>query len=100
YNFYSLLQRAENVTLLYNTETGTLTAGEKSRFIMQIEHELAALNKNITLKSSVFESDITLPKRREISVPKTDEVVGLLMSIKRFSASSLTTYINCPPQFY
>lgn len=100
YNFYSLLQRAENVTLLYNTETGTLTAGEKSRFIMQIEHELAALNKNITLKSSVFESDITLPKRREISVPKTDEVFGLLMSIKRFSASSLTTYINCPLQFY
>ncbi|MBE2217445.1 MAG: PD-(D/E)XK nuclease family protein [Ignavibacteria bacterium] len=100
YNFYCLLQRAKNVTLLYNTETGTLTAGEKSRFIMQIEHELAARNKNITLKSSVFESDITLPKRREISVPKTDAVFGLLKGITRFSASSLTTYINCPLQFY
>jgi len=100
YNFYSLLQRAENVTLLYNTETGTLTAGEKSRFIMQIEHELAAINKNIILKNSVFESDIELPKRREISVPKTAEVFGSLKGITRFSASSLTTYINCPLQFY
>lgn len=100
YNFYSLLQRAENVTLLYNTETGTLTTGEKSRFIMQIEHELSALNRGITLKSSVFESDITLPERREITVPKTEEVFGLLKGIKRFSASSLTTYINCPLQFY
>ncbi|MBL8015850.1 MAG: PD-(D/E)XK nuclease family protein, partial [Ignavibacteria bacterium] len=100
YHFYSLLQRAKNVTLLYNTETGALNTGEKSRFIMQIEHELAANNKNITLKSSVFESDITLPKRQEISVPKNDEVFGLLKGIKRFSASSLTTYINCPLQFY
>ncbi|NND62623.1 MAG: PD-(D/E)XK nuclease family protein, partial [Flavobacteriaceae bacterium] len=37
YHFYRLLQRAENITLLYNGQGKGLSASEKSRFIMQIE---------------------------------------------------------------
>src|ERR1044072_3327876 len=49
YYFYRLLQRAKNVFLVYNTEVGELNSGEKSRFIMQIENELAKTNENILL---------------------------------------------------
>jgi hypothetical protein len=34
-----LLQRAKNIYLLYNTESDGLDAGEKSRFITQLEVE-------------------------------------------------------------
>ncbi|MEN9909280.1 MAG: hypothetical protein RLZZ540_2429, partial [Bacteroidota bacterium] len=39
YHFYHLLQRAKNIYLLYNTESEGLDAGEKSRFITQLEVE-------------------------------------------------------------
>ena len=35
YYFYRLMQRAENVTLMYNTSTDGLNRGEMSRFMLQ-----------------------------------------------------------------
>ena len=39
YHFYRLIQRAENVWMLYNTEPDSMNNGEVSRFIKQIEVE-------------------------------------------------------------
>ncbi len=100
YYFYRLLQKAKNVTLIYNTETGIISAGEKSRFIMQVESELALANKNIKLQNQLLAGDIGLPKRREITIEKSDEVLELLKNEKQFSATTLSSYINCPLQFY
>ncbi|MEO8511950.1 MAG: PD-(D/E)XK nuclease family protein [Ignavibacteria bacterium] len=100
YYFYRLLQKAKNVTLIYNTETGIISAGEKSRFIMQVESELAAANKNIKVESLLLSGDIELPKRKEITIGKTKEVLELLKSQKQYSATTLSSYINCPLQFY
>jgi CRISPR/Cas system-associated exonuclease Cas4 (RecB family) len=100
YYFYRLLQKAKNVTLIYNTETGVISAGEKSRFIMQVESELAPKNKNITVQSLLLEGDIELPKRKEITIEKTPQVLELLKNQKQYSATTLSTYINCPLQFY
>jgi len=100
YYFYRLMQKAKNVTLIYNTETGIISAGEKSRFIMQVESELAVINKNVKLESLLLLGDIELPKRREITIEKSDEVLELLKSEKQFSATTLSSYINCPLQFY
>jgi len=36
YHFYRLLQRAKNIHLLYNSKSEGLNAGEKSRFIRQL----------------------------------------------------------------
>ena len=100
YYFYRLLQKAKNVTLIYNTETGIISAGEKSRFIMQVESELAAANKNIHIESLLLAGDIELPKRKEIKIEKTKEVLELLKNQKQYSATTLSSYINCPLQFY
>lgn len=40
YHFYRLLQRAHDVHLVYVTDPNTYNGGEKSRFILQLEHEL------------------------------------------------------------
>ncbi|MCC7159125.1 MAG: PD-(D/E)XK nuclease family protein [Ignavibacteria bacterium] len=100
YYFYRLMQKAKNVTLIYNTETGIISAGEKSRFIMQVENELAVVNKNLKIQSMLLSGEIELPKRREIKIEKSDEVLDLLKSEKQFSATTLSLYINCPLQFY
>ena len=36
YYFYRLIQRAENITLLYNTSSDGLNRGEESRFMLQL----------------------------------------------------------------
>jgi ATP-dependent helicase/DNAse subunit B len=100
YYFYRLLQKAENVTLIYNTETGVIKAGEKSRFIMQVVNELAEENKNIKIEELLLSGDIELPVRKEISIEKTDEVIKILKDQKQYSATTILSYINCPLQFY
>jgi hypothetical protein len=49
YHFYRLLQRAKKVYLLYVSAADTYGAGEKSRFIYQLEHELTRYNPRIRL---------------------------------------------------
>lgn len=100
YYFYRLLQKAENVTLIYNTETGVIKAGEKSRFIMQVVNELAEENNNIKVEELLLSGDIELPVRKEISIEKTDEVIKILKDQKQYSATTILSYINCPLQFY
>lgn len=100
YYFYRLLQKAASATLIYNTETGIVSAGEKSRFIMQIESELAEVNRNVKIENMLLSGDIDLPKRTEITIEKSDEILGRLKSEKQFSATTLGLYINCPLQFY
>lgn len=100
YNFYRLIQRAKNICLIYNTEPGEILAGEKSRFIMQVENELARENPNINLERLILQSDADIPKRREITVQKSKDIIESLEKEEYLSVTRLGTYINCPLQFY
>ena len=53
YHFYHLLQRAKNIYLIYNTENDGLDAGERSRFITQLEVEKKTQH-NITFDLSLI----------------------------------------------
>jgi RecB family exonuclease len=109
YHFYRLLQRAKNIFLIYNTEAKALTAGEKSRFLLQVETELVKkFPENITLTKKI----IGLPVGRKITGPviveKTEAVRSELSrfltsdinSRNQLSASALISYIACPIRFY
>jgi ATP-dependent helicase/DNAse subunit B len=100
YYFYRLIQRAKNVYMIYNTEPGEIYSGEKSRFIMQVENELANENPNIKFESLLFQTEVGIPKRKEITVQKSNEIIELLKNEPHFSATTLANYINCPLQFY
>lgn len=99
YHFYHLLQRAKNVYLLYNTESEGLDAGEKSRFITQLEVEKQP-GHNLTHKiyNAVLPETAYLP----MIIPKSEQVMLRLKEIaeKGFSPSALTSYIRNPIQFY
>ena len=99
YHFYHLLQRATTVYLLYNTESEGLDAGEKSRFITQLDVERQP-NHNLTheIYNAVLPDTAYIP----MEVPKSSAVMSRLKEIAEqgFSPSALTKYIRNPIDFY
>ncbi len=104
YYFYRLLQRAENINLIYSKSNDGMHSGESSRFIKQIELELPPYNPNIKIKHLQVElSPIADDHIQNISVEKTNEI--LEQSIKYIlnrglSPSSLNNYKKCSYLFY
>ncbi|OCB77334.1 PD-(D/E)XK nuclease family protein [Flavobacterium crassostreae] len=99
YHFYHLLQRAKTIYLLYNTESDGLDAGEKSRFITQLEVEK---QPNHNLSHQIYNA--TLPEKAytPMVIEKSATVLIRLKEIALvgFSPSALTSYIRNPIQFY
>ncbi len=99
YHFYHLLQRAENAYLLYNTESDGLNAGEKSRFLLQLELERkeahVVSHYTVMPKVPTGNSDCRM-------IHKTPAVMAKLAEVaeKGFSPSALTTYVRNPLDFY
>ncbi len=99
YHFYHLLQRAKNVHLLYNTESDGLNAGEKSRFLLQLE--LEAQEQHV-IKSYNVAPQVPAIQKNLRSIKKSP---GIMERIKEraaegFSPSALTSYIRNPLDFY
>ena len=103
YLFYRLIQRAENIYLVHNTESDILGGGEKSRFILQIEHELTRFqNINIQERNFVLGAEVTQTEQ-PIEIEKNEGVKKLLttyLADKGLSPTALNGYINCSLQFY
>lgn len=99
YHFYHLLQRAKNIYLLYNSDSDGFDAGEKSRFITQLEIEK---QPNHTLTHSFYNPVVPAIANELMVVEKSELVLKRLKEIAEtgFSPSSLTSYIRNPIQFY
>lgn len=100
YHFYHLLYRAKNIYLLYNSENSDgIDAGEKSRFLTQLEIDFPHHIK----KNTIYNAHLPSLAYEAIKIEKTDAVLERLQEIatgKGFSPSSLTSYIRNPIQFY
>jgi len=99
YHFYHLLQRAKNIYLIYNSDSDGFDAGEKSRFITQLEVEKRPKH-NLTF--DFYNPNVPNIAYEPIVIEKNESVINRLKEIaeKGFSPSSLTTYIRNPIQFY
>ena len=99
YHFYHLLQRAKNIYLIYNTENDGLDAGERSRFITQLEVEKQARH-NLTF--DIYNPVLPTTAYQPMIVPKSEAVMVRLREIAAvgFSPSALTSYIRNPIDFY
>jgi hypothetical protein len=99
YHFYHLLQRAKNIYLLYNTESEGLDAGEKSRFITQLEVEKQPKH---TLTHEIYNAILPETAYTPMVIEKSESVMLRLKEIAAvgFSPSALTSYIRNPIQFY
>lgn len=103
YYFYRMIQRAENVTVLYNTSSGGLNQGEASRYIMQLLVEWPH-----GIEQRFLEAGQSPTKSEMIIIEKTPEVIrhlnacyNLIWNRKgRFSPSALNAYLDCQMKFY
>lgn len=103
YHFYRLLQRAENIWLVYDTDSTGIGLREKSRYIHQLENELADLpNINMPptqhISPSIGAESLVQPPEYQ----KDDQLILRLraMAEKGFSPSALATYLKNPLTFY
>ena len=106
YYFYRLLQRATDITIVYNNSTDGMSTGEMSRFMLQIMLESShVINKQSIV--STLKSTIQKPHR----VEKSDAVKQVLLSRydianngnKRgplLTPTLINTYIRCQLRFY
>ncbi|MFN6944199.1 MAG: PD-(D/E)XK nuclease family protein [Cytophagaceae bacterium] len=108
YQFYNLIQRAQNLYCFYNTEASGVGKGEISRYILQLKNELANAGSKAEFKDHVVTFSLgDEADSGEIAIKKSPEIIDLL---KRYTVSSgqsyylspsaLSTYLNCPLQFY
>jgi len=95
YHFFRLLQRAEHISVLYNTEPDAFGSGEKSRFVKQLE-----LIKDVNLE--YISPKIISQKIPLQSIAKEECVLETLKALanKGISPSALTTYLYNPLSFY
>ncbi len=103
YHFYRLLQRAENIYIIYNTQSQDIGTSEKSRFITQLQYELPGYNPSIHIREEIISLPAPVNKKEEtVIIEKTDDILRDLSKAaqKGFSPSALSKYINCPLQFY
>lgn len=103
YHFYRLLQRARNITIIYNTQTEDMGSNEKSRYVTQLLHELPAFNPEIAIAENVVSiQPVSGQIRTSLSVKKSKDILQRLdgLSQKGFSPSALSNYMLCPFQFY
>ena len=100
YYFYRMIQRAENIALLYNNSSDGLNRGEMSRFMLQMLTE----SKHEIQKFSVTAGQAPMTSE-EICIAKTAAVKEKLHKQffgkdKIISPSAINTYLDCPLKFY
>ena len=104
YNFYRLLQRAENVTLVYNNSSDSKGGGECSRYILQLEGSNLYKIKHLALTAkqdsdAISNGDIqksaamidTLRKRFDKGYGKETKIL---------TPSAINRYIKCGLSFF
>ena len=104
YYFYRLIQRAENVTLVYNTSSDGLNRGEWSRFMLQFLVEWPH-----DISREFLEAGQSPQSSRDICIEKTPEILNRLRNTYNFesnskafalSPSALNAYLDCRLRFY
>ncbi len=103
YHFYHLLQRSENIHLLYNNHPEGVSSNEVSRFVKQIKYELAHANRQLNVVERVVSVSPDLSENDyAISVRKSPALMERLKEKAKsgFSATSLNKYRQCSLKFY
>ena len=107
--FHRLLQRAHDVTLIYNNATTDGQRGEMSRFMLQLMadatvpitfHSLCAPQQKV--QSSKFKAQSS--KLKAQSIDKTADVISLLCtrftSRSGISPTAVSSYLRCQLRFF
>jgi len=104
YTFYRLLHNAEEVHLVYTTESDEGKVGEKSRYIQQLD-----LESGIEIKEQAVYIPVDLQSSQPIVIPKDKKILEILSRYEvregrdkqhRLSPSAINVWLDCRLKFY
>ena len=100
YYFHRLLQRAKDITILWNNATEDGQRGEMSRFMLQLMVESGQ-----TITQHTLQSGKTVSRYMPAAIEKTPHVLDLLTQQftgpdALLSPSAINKYMRCQLQFY
>ena len=98
YYFHRLIQRASDVTLVYNNSTNDGQTGEMSRFMLQMMVESGHKIMTHTLQAG----QAPLPKTRQ-PIAKTSAVMEILRKYfeeNKLTPTAINRYMRCQLQFF
>jgi len=101
HHFYRLLHCCDELIATYCSADESIGSNEPSRYLMQLEMELARINKNVKIEKKIYALDT--PKEQMIKeIVKTPEILNRLDDLfaASTSASMLKKYLTCPLDFY
>ena len=103
YYFYRTIQRAEDITLIYNDNSNGISQREQSRFLRQLRVE-----SGLDIEFQRLEPKLRTERTVPIEIVKSPEIVEAMR--RRFdksqgathdlSPSALASYLTCPLRFY
>lgn len=101
YYFYRLLQRSENIHLVYSTDTTGWQGSEPSRYLTQLEYDLKS-ESNVSLNKAIVRLPDQPDTEDPLSILKSTEVLEKIKARLAFgiSPSALNKFLNCPLDFY
>lgn len=104
YLFYRVIQRAENVSIFYNTETDILGQGEMSRYLQQLMFESGKKFQHHALHNTLGVSEVKpIVIKKDKAVLEALEKLSEQNEYRKFSGlspSALNAYIECRLRFY
>lgn len=95
YYFHRLLQRATDITIMYNNATDNGQTGEMSRFMLQF---MINDNFHITQQTLLSRNNITTSKPTPIV--KDNSITKQLNGMESLSPSAINRYIRCQLSFF
>ena len=95
YYFHSLLQRATDITLMYNKSTSNTNTGEMSRFMMQLMVE----SNHVIHKANVNANQKPITQVKQ-AIDKDEKVMSVIRSIEKMSPTAFSIYLRCQLQYY
>lgn len=103
YHFYRVIQRAEEVFLIYDNETEGVKHAEESRFIKQLEIEWQNKEEGRELRREHFTESTEPMAENHFSVQKNKGVLFCLYQLlgeRGLSPSAFIRYVTSPADFY
>lgn len=100
YYFYRLLQRAENIHLVYNGGApDRLSSNELSRYVTQLIHELPQVQLQVEQVALDYKDFVVYKKNEDIREHPVFKERLLNWFEKGVSASAINSFIECPRNF-
>ena len=104
YHFKRVLQRAKEISIVYDTEVAIDGSGEKSRFIWQLVNSFPGK----CISHQIYQMPMQPAQvSTELEIPKSDSVMALLSKLligskenKTLSPTAIRHYLDCSLRFY